>query len=364
MKIVHIISSLERGGAQVVLHMIATARAHSADEQIVCYFHDGPYRTLLHDAGIATYKISGFFAPYDFLGIYRFSMLLKQFKPDLIHSLLWSANWVARMCARWYQIPCIISLHNNYDQNGIMRNWIDAMNSFKQCSIVAVSAQVQDSFYAHQSYAHEINVIENGIAPIAHSAAINRQAMGIADDEFVIGSVGRLVPVKRYDCLLNAFALIQQQHAKSRLLIVGSGPLEENLRAYAQKIGVADRIIWISNSAASPYYALFDSFVLCSSKEGISIAMLEAMSAGVPCIVAGKKREHPVIINGQTGIVAQGENATDFANGIRMLIDDAALRNKIAFSSQRVVAERFSKERMIAAYNHLFHALMQHKVTK
>lgn len=361
MRIVHILSSLERGGAQAVLLTIAKARAAQNDQQIVCYFHDGPYRALLHDAGIQTYQIAGLISAYDPLAIYRLYHFLKKFQPDIVHSLLWSANWLARLCCRRLSIACVISLHNNYDQNGIMRNFIDRINSFKGCAIVAVSQQVKKSFYHYQLYDDEILVIENGIAPILPDQKISRHDLGIADDAFVIGSVGRLVPVKRYDCLLDAFAIVHKRYKKSCLLMVGAGPLEENLRNHAQKIGIADCVVWVSNKQAASYYQLMDCFVQSSLKEGISIALLEAMSAGVCCIVAGDNGVHPVVTNGKSGIVACGQKATYFAAAFESILNDIDLRNRISNASQQMVRERFCQDRMIAAYNRLFDEIVQQK---
>ena len=361
MKIVHSITSFERGGAQVVLEILVRALADQGHTQVIIYLYDGPYRQVFEQMGVPVYKVGGLISSFDPVSFYRLYHLIKEIKPDIIHSLLWATNFMVRAIARKLGIPCVLSLHNNLEQNGRVRNTLDRLVSYQSHRIVAVSSEVKDSFYAYQPGREAVDVIENGIdcELLARVQPLSREMFGLLPDHFVIGSVGRLVPLKRYPLLFDAFALLLKRCANVRLVIIGTGHQEKELRAYALTIGIDHALVWIINKPALPYYLLFDCFALTSAKEGISMALLEAMGLGIVPIVTYDTLTHPVISDMHNGIVAHGKNATGVADILERLWGDRELRKKLSGNAQRTIWSRFAKKRMIAAYLALFESTLQ-----
>jgi len=99
-----------------------------------------------------------------------------------------------------------------------------------------------------------------------------------------------------------------------------------------------------------------DLFVLTSEKEGISIALLEAMSYGVPPAITYHSDTHPVIINEQNGYVAKTSKATGFAYTLRPLIANSSLRKQVGMAAQTTVKTSFNISAMVAAYEKIFHS--------
>jgi glycosyltransferase involved in cell wall biosynthesis len=356
MRLIHIISSLERGGAQAVLYDLVQELAKRGYQQSIIYFHDGPYVQQFKAVNIPIYHIKGAVVPFDMIALMRLYTLLKRLNPDCVHSVLWAANWMARIVCRWLEIPSIASLHNNYDQNGSIRNFLDKFVSFSNNAIIAVSDEVQQSFEQVQRVQCPIVVIRNGInyESLQKMPKISRDHLQFLPDHFIIGSVGRFVPIKRYSLLLEAFAQLHMQFPQARLLLIGAGPQEALLRNQAVRLGIAPFIQWVIDMPAYPYYAVMDCFILTSPKEGISMALLEAMSCGVACLVTSATLSHSVLDNLRNGLVVNTNNATLLSQKLALLITNISLRKRLALQAQQTIKGRFGLAQMIDAYDQLF----------
>lgn len=358
-KIVHVITSLEMGGAQAVLYDLITHLDTKIGNHEIIYMHDGPYKNLFEQAHIPLHRLTGIISPYDPTAYYRLIKLIKKIKPTCLHTLLWSANWLGRLAAWQLGIRCINSLHNNVDQNGVMRTLLDMITPAPQ-ELIAVSQQVKDSYRQLHPISCPITIITNGIDAakmhaIAHEKGLKRTDIGYADHHIVIGSVGRFQPVKQLPLLLKTFNLLHAENNRIRLLLVGSGPQEGELRDYAHMLGIDQVVHFATNQRAYSYYPLMDIFVLASEKEGISIALLEAMSIGIPPLVRSPNAIHPVVIHRKNGLVANSGNATDFTKSLRILVNSSTLRKILGYAAQRSIHTSFSINAMVASYEKVFH---------
>ena len=358
MKLVHIITSLEIGGAQAVLYDLITQLKKKGYQQTLIYLHDGPYHQRFTSEGIPLIQLRGIVTPFDPTAWYRLVAIMRRLKPDCIHTILWGANWLGRLAARLLGIYCVVSLHNNYDQNGTIRIFLDRLLSYKTAQIIAVSHEVKESFQRYCPAA-ELTVILNGIDVEklewkADHEEIKRSVLNLLPEHFVIGSVGRFHAVKRYPLLLQAFAQFKQNAPNARLLLVGAGQEEMKLRALAEQLKISQEVRWAIGEPAYRYYRLFDMFVLTSKKEGVSIALLEAMALGRCCVVTYHVADHPVLKNNHNGGVAQVQKATDLSAFLYDQYHNKKLRGAMGKAAQRKVQEHFSINRMIAAYEGVF----------
>lgn len=346
-KLVHFISSLEMGGAQAVLYVLVSNLTKY--EHSIIYIHDGPYKDRFEKLAIPMYPIAGF-GPGGFMQLLQ---LLREIKPDCIHSSLWGANWLGRIAAAWLGIPCIAVLHNNSQLNGSVRHILDRFAP-AACATVAVSQEVKNSFGYRTA-----RIIHNGVQP--HTDVLKtRQDLGLSDEHFVIGSVGRFHPDKQYDLLINSFAVVAANHDHARLVLFGAGAQEQYLRALAHSLLLEKKIFFIISQPAASYYALFDCFVLTSKNEGISMAMLEAMSNRVVPIMAYAEQTHPVITHAQNGLLVP-HHAQSIADTIMQVMANSDLRIDIGDAAEKTVRNHFSAQQMIYAYDQLFNHVVTHR---
>lgn len=356
-KLLHITSSLKIGGAEAVLCDLVQNMDHALFEHHVIYFHDGPHRAKLQEQGIAVHHIKGALFLYDPLFIIRLYRIIKEINPDCIHSLLWSANIAGRIMARLLGIPIVCAMHNNVDQDGRFRGFLDSMTLPLAHKLIAVSPGVAQSIRQRDTWlpVHKIVIIQNGIDidqlhKNSHQANKCRNDLGLEENHFIIGSVGRFEPVKRYDLMLDSFAMVYARNVQARLVLVGVGSCQAMLRKQTQTLGIEDVVIFVVGQPAYGYYPLFDCFVMSSDKEGISIALLEAMSFSLPCVVTNSESHHPVLHNGINGIIVQAGNALALAQACEEIEKNALYAKALGAAGYQSASQEFSSKAMVCNY--------------
>jgi glycosyltransferase involved in cell wall biosynthesis len=363
-KLLHVTSSLKTGGAEQVLYDIVTSLVPHY-EQTVIYFHGGRYEKLLQAQGIPIIHIQGLFFRYDLFFWIRLFIAIRRIRPDKIHSLLWIANVASRLIARFLAIPYVNVLHNNVTQNGRVRACIDYVTFSQQDTLVTVSEEVRDALQMRYTWlpTKNITVISNGIsiedyAAKAANTALRRNALGYTHQQYIIGSVGRFVPVKRFDFLLKSFALVHQKYPFTHLLLVGTGPDEQALRSQAVELGIDQVVRFVINQPAIDYYGIFNCFVMSSAQEGVSLALLEAMSSKIPCIVTNNAAPmHTVLTHAQNGLVVSSDSIKGLAAALERCIIEQSMAHQLAEHAFQTVKTGYSKERMVRDYINLFERL-------
>lgn len=356
--IVHVISNLGVGGAEGVLyellsHLDATQFTHT-----VLYFRPGPYVAKIEALGIKTYYVHGLWFRYDPFLLIRCYRLILMLKPDCLHTLLWAANFIGRLIAPYLGIAHIEVLHNNIDQNGFVRMFFDRITAGRVGKIIAISDGVASSLieYAPWFSKTPVTVIKNGISwhSLTDYDVVTKESLGLSNAHFIIGTVGRFERVKNYGLLLTTFALLYDDHSKARLVMVGQGSQERFLRTRAYDLGIEDRVVFVTGKDAQPYYQLFDCFVLSSFKEGISMALLEAMNNGVPAVVTSTSPVHDVIENEENGFLVPSGDPEKLAQALDRFINSRALCRKIGDRAKETVKQYFGVQRMVQEYTDLY----------
>lgn len=362
-KIVYVTSSLKVGGAETLLSSLVE-HLHGEFDQHVIYFHDGPLRHTIEALGVRTYNILGLVSMYDPIFCIRLILLIHKLKPDAIHSLLWSANFLAIITARLLAIPIVSGIHTHKKNEGLIRGLLDYCILPQANTLIAVSPGIATSLQASNRHiaSSRIKVITNGIHSQnflgkALSTTMSRKLLGLSQQDFIIGSVGRLVKIKNYHVLLDALAPLMKDFITLKLILVGSGREYNALVAKAKHLTIEHQVIFIVDKQAAPYYHLFDIFVQPSASEGLSLALLEALTCNLPCIVTGIDYKHDVITHLYNGLVIQPNRIIELQKAILTLYKDSKLRTQIAFTGYKTVTNDYTIDNMVTQYKHIFKAL-------
>jgi glycosyltransferase involved in cell wall biosynthesis len=218
-------------------------------------------------------------------------------------------------------------------------------------AVLAVSRGVADSvrrpFWMPARVMPAVEVLYHGIdeqhvcsGPEARAAA--RRLLGIGGDALVIGSVANFTPKKNQHHLLRAMKLLDAVVPDVKLVLVGTGPLEQSLRHDARQLGIGDRVLFTgSREDVQELLPAFDAFALSSRHEGLSIALLEAMAAGVPCVSTRVGGVPELVCDGQEGLLVAPGDPEALARAIGTLLQDAALRSRMGRAGTET-AGRFS----------------------
>ncbi|HVR71260.1 MAG TPA: glycosyltransferase family 4 protein [Vicinamibacteria bacterium] len=189
-----------------------------------------------------------------------------------------------------------------------------------------------------------LHVVQNGVPPPAHplpSAEQARQRLGLAGD-FVVTSIGRLIPLKRFDLLIRALAALRGEVPQARLVLVGSGPCESALRALASESGLAERVRFagrLPHAEVVHHLRASHVFALVSTHEGFSHVLLEAMQAGVPVVATDVGGNREVVEDGRCGRLLEEASPAAVAAALGDLWRSAVLRARLATEGERRARE-------------------------
>ena len=370
MKIFHVITSLKMGGAEAALfNYLFYTKKHYDTQHLVAYIHAGPYVQKIRDLGVPVYCVRGWLFKHD-LG-----KLVKSFKPDVLHTSLWSANVLGRLLVKRFSLPLISELHGDCRYvSQPWKNWVDARTvcGVKKQKIIAVSDGVREAYQEivigaikdpamRDHVSKQLMVIKNGIdltglRQRALEDPLLRSELGLYDSDFLIGSVGRLEAIKSYDILLRAFKEVRDPGMK--LCLVGDGSERHNLEKLADALQIREAVIFVGQRTdAYRFYPLFDCFALSSQTEGLSLALLEALAFGLPVITTNKSIKHEVLIDKVNGLLVPVNNVSAYAAGIKKLYGSPDLRRAM-HQENLVLIELFGLGSVVARYQNLYECVV------
>ncbi|AOV16821.1 hypothetical protein BJI67_06885 [Acidihalobacter aeolianus] len=214
--------------------------------------------------------------------------------------------------------------------------------------------------------ANKVLCIHNGVNPGTFDRAFadrerSRHQLDMPRRAFVVGTVARLDPVKAQTQLVHAIAKMSVSGAPvdAHLYIVGEGSERQRLENTASELGVADRVHLAGARDDVPeWLAAFDVFALPSTNEGISIAVLEAMAAGLPVVATRVGGNPEVVIDEQTGYLVPVGDVDALTKALDRYRADPALAKAHGSAGQARMRQEFSLDAMIARYRALYDALI------
>ena len=188
-----------------------------------------------------------------------------------------------------------------------------------------------------------------------------RRELGIGERDFVVGYVGRLVPIKDLPTLVRGFAIAAREVPNSWLLIAGDGPERPALEALSAELGTRPRVRFIGWTEALPaLYATMDVCALTSLNEGTPVAIIEAMAAARAVVATAVGGVPDVVRDGETGLlIPHGEPSALAAAVIRL--SNAELRQRLGARAREDVGQRFAGERLVADVAALYADLLRQR---
>lgn len=293
--ILHIITTISRGGAENQLLILAGEQVASDEKVSIIYLKDSP--DLEEDFTDLGVEVISQFANLNPL---RQSILIRKYLSNqdvIIHAHLPRAELIARLSVD--QQIFVVSRHNAEPFfPGAPKIFSIILSRFvtRRANLcIAISKAVQN----YLQKAREISpktlsaVVLYGYQK---KRILKSRSLSDAITNFHIGTIARLVPQKDYPTLLRAFALIIENIPQATLSIVGSGPLEIELKKLADELGISNKIDWIGRrSDIDNFLQNIDLFLLTSAYEGFGLVLLEAMANRVP-IIAAKNSAIPEVI--------------------------------------------------------------------
>lgn len=286
----------------------------------------------------------------------QLTALLRERRIDVLHMHKYKDGVLGTMAARRAGVQHLVrTMHGMAEpMTGWHRlksevyHWLDRWMLRRSADlIVAVSRQMAEELRESGFRPTMVTCIHNGVdvsqVHASRSREEVRRELGIPDDALLIGTAGRLTPVKGQSGLLRAMARLLQEDESARCVIVGDGPLSGQLLTLAQDLHI-DRACRFTGprSDVFDFMAAMDVFVLPSLNEGIPMALLEAMALGTPVVAAAVGGIPEVIQHRVNGLLVPSGDDQALAGACLELARDRHLADAMAEEGVRTIAENFS----------------------
>lgn len=356
-----LVLSLQPGGTERLVIEICQRLADRVAFTVCCLDEPGAWAAELAPAGIPVVSLGRQPGFHPSLGL-AVARLARRRGIDVIHCHHYSPYVYGLLASLAAPVRLVFTEHGRLSAGAPSRKRriVNPLLARLGGRVCAVSADLQRHMTAEGFPAGRVGVIYNGIDPGPRPDAARRSAarrrLGVPQDACVIGTVGRLDPVKQLTLMLQAHAQVVARHPHAHAVIVGEGPERACLEAAAARLGVTRAVTFAGYRAdVRDVMPAFDVYLNCSTYEGVSLTILEAMAAGVPVVATPVGGNPEVVIDGETGCLVPGSPRA-LADAVVGLLLDPARRRVMGQAGRWRVHTHFSIARMVEAYAALYRA--------
>ncbi|MET0146513.1 MAG: glycosyltransferase [Ilumatobacteraceae bacterium] len=279
--------------------------------------------------------------PTSVVWIWRMRRLVRQHDISIVHTHMPLPAAIAR-CAFGRRGPVIVHTeHNLWDRYRPLTRWANRITYRRNGAVIAVSEGVAASIRSRvpvDVVLHGVEVTSSGEPP-SRSAA--RALLGLGADEPVVGMVGNLTAKKDHDTMLRALAVLRREGLAARLVVVGTGPRDVEIRELVSALGLDGAVVLAgSRHDVADILPAFDVFVVSSRFEGLPIALLEAMAAGLACVATTVGGIPEVVTDDVDGVLVPPADPARLASALGELLADEGRRRRLGAAAV-VRARRF-----------------------
>ncbi len=365
-RVLHLVEDLGVGGLERVIASIVLGLDDNRYEANVwCLARGGQIADELIEKG-ASVKILEMGNYYNPSRIITLARLLKKEQIDILQTHGYFASTFGRLAAILARVPIIIAhVHSTYYCYSKRNVIIERFLSFFTDKIVCISVAVQNfALEVERIHKRKTLVIYNGIdGPNSYKNElnVNRNSFGISDSEIVFITVASLTAHKGHSVLIDAMHILTKKYENLRLLIVGDGPLRNNLAEYVKTLDLTRNILF--TGLRKDIFALLklsDIFVLPSSeREGLGIAIIEAMACDLPLVGTFLGGIPEVIEENGNGFLVKPGDPEELAAAIERLIKDETGRTKMGQMGNKIFNDKFTAAKMIENIELLYDELIE-----
>jgi glycosyltransferase involved in cell wall biosynthesis len=290
--------------------------------------------------------------------------IIKSGNYDIVHTHTAVGGFIGRLIAWINKVPVILwTIHGwSFDYpigTPLRRCAIRAIEKFLDRltdHYVAISGNMQEvGINAGISARGKVTLIYHGIETDDPIYGGNQTEAETKNGNPVIGTVGRLEPQKAIDDFLRAARIVKERFPQVSFMVVGDGPLREELQRLAITLGIEGSVLfagWQENVAE--YLAAMDIFCLPSRWEGFGIILLEAMAMRMPIVATRVGGVPEIVEEGKSGILVSPGNPAELADGLCRLLSDANMRKEIGYYNAKKVKTFFNVKDMINKYEEMY----------
>ena len=370
LSVCHIVSGDRWAGAEAQVATLLRALTLRPDLRVsAILLNQGRLADELRDAGIPLCVL-----PESSLG---FRKILDRATPwvrqgvDILHSHRYKENLLAFLLARRCRVPLLVRTQHGWPEpfagwkrfkQSVAQSLDRLLARYATDLVITVSDDLGQRFAGVMDSARIVTV-SNAIArerfgsPLTKAAA--RQQLGLAAHCPVVGTAGRLEPVKRLDIFLAAAKSLAQQLPRAHFLVVGTGSEGPNLQRLAADLGLGEKVRFLGHRQdVYDVIRAMDVFLLSSDQEGLPMAVLEALALGVPVVARSVGGVPQVVREGENGFLVDSSDPAALARACLPLLQAPSLQARFSAAAAARIPERFQAEHQAAEVARLYWSLL------
>jgi glycosyltransferase involved in cell wall biosynthesis len=375
-KVCQIIPTLVQGGAEKQLTLLAQhLDPERFDVSVIVLTHSGPLERLLRESGVDLHFVEKR-RKLDPFAILRLQKILRDLKPDIVHTWLFAGNSYGRFAALRSKVPVILAGERCVDP---WKRWhhhqIDAWLTKRTDGIVTNTHAIRDFYAKHGLDGQCFTVIPNAVSDVRAEPVVGDlknelrqklfEQLGIPPRKRVVGAIGRLWKQKGYEDIIWSSELLHAAFEDVWIVIFGDGPDREKLMHYRDRVHANRSVKFVGHRQdASELMLGFDLLWNASRYEGQSNTILEAMSKGIPVIASDIPGTRDLIVNHESGVLYPLKDVEALAKLSLPLLKDESLARRVGERAIERVKEHFSLHKMVLAHEQLYVQLYQQKVVQ
>ena len=371
-KILHVITSLDVGGAELVLYrLVKNMNAARFENQVVSLVHPGKVGEKIQALGVGVFSLEMRTGHPDLGGLFRLVGLISRESPDLLQTWLYHADLLGLLAARTRGVPVLWNIRSsNLDMTHYRR--LSGM-VLKVCirlsgwpAAVVVNSSAGQAFHEHLGYHPRRWVyIPNGIdtdqfRPDLSARAALRNELGLASDALLIGLIARFDPMKDHENFMLASGLLAAKEPDVHFVLAGNevDSLNPFFGNYLERNELRGRLHLLGQREDMPnLMAALDIATLSSYGEGFPNTIAEAMSCGTPCVVTDTGDSAYLVE--KTGIVVAPKDPQALAEGWQQMIAlGTEGRKALGAAARRRIQQNFQQDEITRQYERLYESLM------
>ncbi len=370
MRVLFLSTSMGMGGADSQLLAAAQEmRTRGHQVLIVSMTALGPMGLRARKLGIPIESLEMRRGVPDPRALVRLSRMVREWRPDIVHSHMVHANLMARVLRLVAPVPALVStIHNIYEGGAL---WMAAYRLTNGLTdhMTIISEAAAERFIRDRIVPRELlRVVPNGVDPELYG----RVAPGVREelrralelgDRFVWLAVGRFEVAKDYPNMLRAFAIVLERHPDAVLLLVGRGSLQAETEALARelKLDTAVRFLGVREDVPALVSAA-DGYVMSSAWEGMPMVLLEAAIGGLPIVATRVGGNHEAVLDGETGFLAPPRDHEALATAmLRLAALDPAERRRLGEKGREHVRTHHGLTRVVERWEELYREVLARK---
>ncbi len=380
-RVLHVITRLERGGAPAVLlevlqrcdkrqfeHHIATGLAQEPEKDMIAFARDMGFQVFVIPALVR--DVQPFLDMYALLKLY---FLIRKGRYDIVHCHTSKGGFIGRLAARLAKVKCIIySPHGDIFEGyfGKIKSrffiWLERFSArFTDKIITLTKSGIEPYIKAGIGQKSQFDYIYNGVdIESLRKRKVDRiqkrQELGVENDCFLVVTAGRLVPVKGHTYLITAIAQVITEIPNIRLVFLGDGELRGELSGQVKTLGLEEHVLfWGMRNDVPEIISCSDLFVLPSINEGFGVVLLEAMAMKCPIVATNVGGVPEVVLDGDTGILVPPRDHVQLARGIIQLLKDNSLALQMAECGYQRLKACFDIRETVSKTEHLYKELLE-----